>query len=81
MAFSDTESDVLKIVVVNRYHDAPPAIAFIQNFGLQEGAIASSVAHDSHNIIAVGVDDHSICEAVNEIISHKGGGYCNFRFT
>jgi adenine deaminase len=73
LAFSDTERDVLKIVVVNRYHDAPPAIAFIRNFGLQEGAIASSVAHDSHNIIAVGVDDHSICEAVNEIISHKGG--------
>jgi len=73
LALSDINRDLLKIVVVNRYYDAPPAIAFVQNFGLKEGAIASSVAHDSHNIIAVGVDDHSICEAVNEIISHKGG--------
>ena len=70
---SDTERDILKIVVVNRYQDAPPAIAFIKNFGLKEGAIASSVAHDSHNIIAVGVDDESICEAVNMIIEARGG--------
>ena len=70
---SDTERDILKIVVVNRYQDAPPAIAFIKNFGLKEGAIASSVAHDSHNIIAVGVDDKSICEAVNIIIEARGG--------
>jgi adenine deaminase len=70
---SDVKNDILKIVVVNRYHDAPPAIAFIKNFGLKEGAIASSVAHDSHNIIAVGVDDKSICEAVNLIIEARGG--------
>ena len=70
---SDTERDILKIVVVNRYQNAPPAIAFIKNFGLKEGAIASSVAHDSHNIIAVGVDDESICEAVNMIIEARGG--------
>lgn len=70
---SDTERDILKIVVVNRYQDAPPAIGFIKNFGLKEGAIASSVAHDSHNIIAVGVDDESICEAVNMIIEARGG--------
>ncbi len=70
---SDTERDILKIVVVNRYRDAPPAIGFIKNFGLKEGAIASSVAHDSHNIIAVGVDDESICEAVNIIIEARGG--------
>jgi adenine deaminase len=70
---SDMEQDILKIVVVNRYQDAPPAIAFIKNFGLKEGAIASSVAHDSHNIIAVGVDDESICEAVNMIIEARGG--------
>ena len=70
---SDVERDILKIVVVNRYHDFPPAIAFIKNFGLKEGAIASSVAHDSHNIIAVGVDDKSICEAVNLIIESRGG--------
>ncbi|MGN6249730.1 MAG: adenine deaminase [Ginsengibacter sp.] len=70
---SDIEKDILKIAVVNRYHDAPVAIAFIKNFGLKKGAIASSVAHDSHNIIAVGVDDDSICEAVNLIIEEKGG--------
>ena len=70
---SDVERDILKIVVVNRYQDAPPAIAFIKNFGLKKGAIASSVAHDSHNIIAVGVDDNSICEAVNSIIESRGG--------
>ncbi|HVF96908.1 MAG TPA: adenine deaminase, partial [Flavisolibacter sp.] len=64
----DVENDVLKIVVVNRYKDAPIAKAFIKNFGLKRGAIASSVAHDSHNIVAVGVDDESICRAVNLII-------------
>ncbi len=70
---SDIENDILKMVVYDRYNDAKPAIAFINNFGLKEGAIASSVAHDSHNIIAVGVDDESICEAVNLIIREKGG--------
>lgn len=73
LVISDVERDILKIVVVNRYQDAPPAIAFIKNFGLKEGAIASSVAHDSHNIIAVGVDDNSICEVVNMIIEARGG--------
>lgn len=70
---SDLENDVLKMVVVNRYHDAPIAVSFVKNFGLKEGAIASSVAHDSHNIIAVGVDDKSICEAVNLVINETGG--------
>lgn len=70
---SDTENDVVKIVVVNRYADAPVAKAFIKNFGLKKGAIASSVAHDSHNIVAVGVDDESLCEAVNMIIEEQGG--------
>ncbi|RYG50338.1 MAG: adenine deaminase, partial [Chitinophagaceae bacterium] len=65
--------DVLKIVVVNRYKKAPPAIAFIKNFGLTEGAIASSVAHDSHNIVAVGTDDKSIANAINKVIQHRGG--------
>ncbi|MEQ1554628.1 MAG: adenine deaminase [Ferruginibacter sp.] len=65
--------DILKIVVINRYFDAPIAISFIKNIGLKHGAIASSVAHDSHNIVAVGVDDESICEAVNMIIKEKGG--------
>jgi len=67
------DDDILKIVVVNRYHDAPVAKAFIKNFGLKKGAIASSVAHDSHNIVAVGVDDESICKAVNLVIEQKGG--------
>jgi len=70
---SDPENDVLKIAVINRYHEAPVAKAFIKNFGLKKGAIASSVAHDSHNIIAVGADDESICDAVNLIIESKGG--------
>lgn len=69
----DLENDILKIVVVNRYKNAKPAVAFIKNFGLKSGAIASSVAHDSHNIIAVGVDDVMICKAVNALIEHKGG--------
>ncbi|GGI22617.1 adenine deaminase [Pedobacter mendelii] len=70
---SDLDNDVLKMVVVNRYFDAPIAIAFVKNFGFKAGAIASSVAHDSHNIIAVGVDDKSICEAVNLVIQETGG--------
>jgi len=70
---SDINRDILKIAVVNRYLEAKPAIGFIKNFGLKKGAIASSVAHDSHNIIAVGVTDEDICRAVNLIIEHKGG--------
>lgn len=65
--------DILKIVVVNRYSDAPVSTGFIKNFGLNKGSIASSVAHDSHNIVAVGVDDESIIKAVNGIIESKGG--------
>jgi len=72
-AESNLAQDILKITVVNRYEDASPAVAFIKNFGLKSGAIASSVGHDSHNIIAVGVDDESICRAVNLIIEAKGG--------
>lgn len=70
---SDPARDLLKIVVVNRYQDALVARAFIKNFGLKRGAIASSVAHDSHNIIAVGVDDESLCAAVNLLVACKGG--------
>ena len=69
----DVENDILKIVVVNRYKDAPVAVSFIKNIGLTHGAIASSVAHDSHNIVAVGADDQSICRAVNLVIKEKGG--------
>ena len=73
---SDPKNDILKIVVINRYKNSPVAKSFIKNFGLKKGAIASSVAHDSHNIIAVGVDDESICKAVNLIIEKKGGISC-----
>ena len=70
---SDTQRDILKMVVINRYKDASPSIGFVKNFGLKKGAIGSSIAHDSHNIIAVGVDDIDICRAVNRIIKNKGG--------
>lgn len=70
---SDIERDILKITVVNRYLDVPPAIAFIKNFGLKRGAIASCIGHDSHNIIAVGCSDDEICDAVNLIIDNNGG--------
>ena len=70
---TNIKDDILKIVVVNRYKNAPVAKAFIKNFGLKKGAIASSVAHDSHNIVAVGVDDESICRAVNLVIEKEGG--------
>ena len=70
---SDVENDILKMAVVNRYQNAPPAIAFIKNFGLKNGAIASSVAHDCHNIVVVGTSDEEICKAVNILIENKGG--------
>ncbi|MBU1371612.1 MAG: adenine deaminase [Bacteroidetes bacterium] len=76
LLLADVERDFLKIAVVNRYHDAPIAKAFIKNFGLKEGAIASSVAHDSHNIVVVGVDDESMCKAVNALIKVTGGISC-----
>lgn len=70
---SDPARDILKLAVVNRYDTAPPAIGFIKNIGLKKGAIASSIAHDSHNIIVVGVTDEAIASAVNAIISVRGG--------
>ena len=73
---ADPANDILKIVVVNRYFNAPPAVGFIRNIGLKAGAIASSVAHDSHNIVATGIDDDSIVTAVNSIIRCKGGIAC-----
>jgi adenine deaminase len=72
-AVTNTKMDVLKMAVINRYENIKPAVAFIKNFGLKEGAIASSVGHDSHNITVVGVDDESIAKAVNLIIEAKGG--------
>ena len=70
---SDVESDILKMAVVNRYQDVKPSVAFIKNFGLKKGAIASSVAHDCHNIVVIGTSDEEICSAVNLIIENKGG--------
>ena len=70
---SDTSRDILKIVVVNRYKNAAPSVALINGFGLRFGAIASTVAHDSHNIIAIGADDQSLLRAINLLIKHKGG--------
>lgn len=73
LAISDPERDILKIIVLNRYDKAVPAFGFIQNFGLNKGAIASTVAHDSHNIIAVGTNDQDMMRAVNLLIQSKGG--------
>jgi adenine deaminase len=70
---TNIDEDILKIAVVNRYKDAPVAVGFIQNIGLKTGAIASSVGHDSHNIVVAGVDSESMCKAVNLIIEQKGG--------
>ncbi len=70
---SDTHNDVLKLVVVNRYSPEKPAVAFIRNFNLKQGAIASTVAHDSHNIIAVGVNDDDIVRAINLLVEARGG--------
>jgi adenine deaminase len=71
---TDPGRDLLKIAVVNRYaRKAPVSVGFIQGIGLKHGAIASSVAHDSHNIVVVGVDDASMAAAVNEIVAHRGG--------
>ncbi|MEI3650396.1 MAG: adenine deaminase [Dolichospermum lemmermannii FEM_B0920] len=70
---ADLEQDILKITVVNRYQDTPPTVALVKNFGLKRGAIASSVAHDSHNIVAVGTTNTEICAAVNALIHCQGG--------
>ncbi len=75
---SDVDRDILKMVVVNRYQPYTPTVAFIKNFGLKRGALASSVAHDSHNLVAVGATDKDILHAVNLLIEHTGGvtAYC-----
>ena len=81
---SNIKDDILKITVVNRYKEAKPAVAFIHNIGIKSGAIAISVNHDSHNIIAVGTSDEEILKAVNIIIGGKGGvtvvddDYCDY---
>lgn len=67
------EEDILKIVVKDRYNDSLPAVGFIKGFGLKAGAIAGSVAHDSHNVIGVGINDEEIIQAMNEVIRLRGG--------
>jgi adenine deaminase len=69
----DIKNDILKLVVYNRYEPSRPAVAFIKNFGLKSGAIASTVAHDSHNLIAAGTTDEEICRAINSLVACKGG--------
>ena len=73
---SDIEKDMLKMAVINRYYTAPIAKCFIKNFGFKQGAIASSVAHDSHNIVAIGADDESLTKAINLVIAERGGVSC-----
>lgn len=73
LAIADPLRDILKIAVVNRYEKQAPSCAFIRNFGLQRGAIASTVAHDSHNIIVVGADDVSMARAINLLMENQGG--------
>lgn len=70
---TDITNDILKIALVNRYKDEKPSLSFVKGFGLKDGAIASSVAHDSHNIIIVGTNDEDICLAANMVIENKGG--------
>jgi len=70
---SDIDRDILKIVVVNRYTSSKPVVGFVQNFNLKKGAIAGSIAHDSHNIIAIGTNDNDLVEVINAIIESKGG--------
>lgn len=73
LVVADLDNDILKLVVVNRYNQSSPAITFVKGIGLKKGAIASSVAHDSHNIICAGVSDQEICDAINSIIKTRGG--------
>ena len=70
---SDPERDILKLAVLSRYADEPVQMGFIKNIGLKTGAIASSIAHDSHNIIAVGATDEDIVAVVNKLVENKGG--------
>jgi len=73
LAVADPDRDILKIAVVNRYEDAPAALAFVRGFGLERGAIASSVAHDSHNVIAIGATDEDLAAAINAVVDQNGG--------
>ncbi|HAA16432.1 MAG TPA: adenine deaminase [Cytophagales bacterium] len=73
LAVADPNRDLLKLAVVNRYQSASPSLAFIRNFQLKRGALASSVGHDSHNILAVGCTDKELARAVQALMDSKGG--------
>lgn len=79
MVVADVKRDILKIVVVNRYRQATPVVGFVRGFGIKSGAIASSIAHDSHNLISVGATDEDITEAINAVIAEKGGIAARYR--
>jgi len=70
---SDIKQDIIKIVVMNRYRKSKPAVGFINGFNMKTGAIASTIAHDSHNIIATGANDADIVSAINYLVDTKGG--------
>jgi adenine deaminase len=70
---SDIQNDILKITVINRYEPSKPSIAFIRGFGLKRGAMASTVAHDSHNIICIGTNDDDMASVINSLVTNKGG--------
>ncbi|PSQ72282.1 MAG: adenine deaminase, partial [Bacteroidetes bacterium QH_2_64_26] len=73
-AVPDPDRDLLKLVVLNRYAEDPePSVAFVRGFGLDRGALASSVAHDSHNVVAVGTSDEALARAVNAVVRQEGG--------
>ncbi|MFO8100204.1 MAG: adenine deaminase [Salinibacter sp.] len=72
-AVAAPDQDVLKLAVVPRYEDAPPAVGFVRGFGLERGALASSVAHDAHNVVAVGTSDAALARAINAVIDARGG--------
>lgn len=69
----DTRRDILKIVVVDRHKGENFCVGFVKNFGIKSGAIASSISHDAHNVIAVGSDDVSFIKAISEIDKIQGG--------
>ncbi|MGV8828446.1 MAG: adenine deaminase [Breznakibacter sp.] len=76
---SSVEMDVAKIVVVNRYQKSKPAVGFVRGFGLKGGAFGATIAHDSHNVVVVGVDDTDIFRVIGQLFEHKGGiaAYCD----
>ncbi|MCF8361840.1 MAG: adenine deaminase [Prolixibacteraceae bacterium] len=70
---SDIDNDILKLVVLNRYQQAKPAIGFIRGFNIKSGAIATTVSHDSHNIVAVGTNDEDLLNAISKVQKLNGG--------